>query len=119
MENKTAKEKLVHMFSEVDADIAARRELDPAADDQRDIDNEMEEDYNESEEGFRTRSIVSELEKQRTQIQRALEKIEDNSYGKCDSCNTAIGPDRMLAYPESIYCLDCQAKVDAQQSRSN
>src|SRR5215213_4227159 len=34
-------------------------------------------------------------------LERALAKLEDGSYGRCDSCGRAIAPGRLRAAPES------------------
>lgn len=40
-------------------------------------------------------------------VDRALAKIEDGSYGTCDSCGRPILPARLAAAPESVLCIDC------------
>ena len=40
-------------------------------------------------------------------IQAALNRIEDGSYGICDSCGKDIGEARLAALPEATRCVDC------------
>ena len=40
-------------------------------------------------------------------LKRALEKLEEGSYGRCDSCGDPIAPGRLEAAPESVLCIDC------------
>jgi DnaK suppressor protein len=40
-------------------------------------------------------------------LQRALAKLEEGSYGRCDSCGEPIAPARLEAAPESVLCIDC------------
>jgi DnaK suppressor protein len=40
-------------------------------------------------------------------LQRALAKIEEGSYGRCDKCGGPIAPARLEAAPESVLCIDC------------
>jgi DnaK suppressor protein len=40
-------------------------------------------------------------------LRRALEKVEDGSYGRCDRCGNPIAPARLEAVPESVLCIDC------------
>jgi DnaK suppressor protein len=40
-------------------------------------------------------------------VDRALAKLEDGSYGVCDSCGRPIPPARLRAAPESVICIDC------------
>ena len=40
-------------------------------------------------------------------IQAALSRIEDGSYGLCDSCGKDIGEARLAAVPEATRCVEC------------
>ena len=40
-------------------------------------------------------------------LRRALAKLEEGSYGRCDRCGGAIAPGRLEAAPESALCIDC------------
>ena len=40
-------------------------------------------------------------------IRRALERIEDGSYGECVRCGNEIAEGRLEARPEASLCIDC------------
>jgi DnaK suppressor protein len=40
-------------------------------------------------------------------LERALAKLEEGSYGRCDNCGGAIAPGRLEVAPESALCIDC------------
>jgi RNA polymerase-binding transcription factor len=40
-------------------------------------------------------------------LRRALAKVEEGSYGRCDRCGGPIAPARLEAAPESVLCIDC------------
>jgi DnaK suppressor protein len=40
-------------------------------------------------------------------LQRALAKLEEGSYGRCDSCGGPIAPGRLQVAPESALCITC------------
>lgn len=40
-------------------------------------------------------------------LQRALAKLDEGSYGRCDRCGSPIAPARLAAAPESVLCIDC------------
>lgn len=40
-------------------------------------------------------------------ILAALERIENGSYGTCDSCGESIGEARLKAIPEAARCVSC------------
>ncbi|HKN07901.1 MAG TPA: TraR/DksA family transcriptional regulator [Pseudomonadota bacterium] len=42
------------------------------------------------------------------QIDDALERLDEGSYGVCDSCGLEIGEERMEAMPFTRLCRDCQ-----------
>ena len=41
-------------------------------------------------------------------IQRALEKIEEGTYGICDATGKQISRGRLKAVPEAIYTIEAQ-----------
>ncbi len=41
-------------------------------------------------------------------IQAALEKIENGTYGICESCGEEISTARLEAYPTAKLCVNCQ-----------
>jgi RNA polymerase-binding protein DksA len=46
-------------------------------------------------------------------IDDALKKIEDGSYGTCEVCGRPIGAERLSAIPWARLCIDDQRKADA------
>ena len=51
--------------------------------------------------------IGTSLEVSEQRLLRALAKVEDGSYGTCDSCGKRIAPARLEVAPESVLCIDC------------
>ena len=50
---------------------------------------------------------AKELEAMLRDIERALAKIEDGTYGICDRCGRLIPEARLEARPWSVLCVDC------------
>ena len=46
------------------------------------------------------------------QIERALGKIEDGSYGHCESCSEMIGISRLKASPFTTLCIACKEEQE-------
>lgn len=46
-------------------------------------------------------------------IKTALAKIEDGTFGICESCDEEIGVDRLKARPVTSYCIRCKTKMEA------
>jgi DnaK suppressor protein len=42
------------------------------------------------------------------QIDEALNRIDDGTYGFCVNCGAVIGEKRLAAVPWSPHCVDCQ-----------
>jgi RNA polymerase-binding protein DksA len=42
----------------------------------------------------------------------AVERIEDGSYGICESCGSPIGKNRLLAFPRATLCVPCKSKQE-------
>ena len=51
----------------------------------------------------RIRDSLSELE-------RALKKFEEGTYGLCDNCGQSIVPARLEALPQATMCVNCKAQ---------
>ena len=47
-------------------------------------------------------------------IIKALEKIEDGTYGICTDCDKPIKPKRLEMYPNAERCLTCQEAFEDQ-----
>lgn len=54
--------------------------------------------------------IVDNLTKLLADVDQALVKVEDGTYGLCKSCGKEIGAARMEFRPTSRYCVDCKSR---------
>ncbi len=43
-----------------------------------------------------------------SKIERALHKLEEGSYGRCDKCGKPIGEGRLEVAPYASLCVDCK-----------
>ena len=46
------------------------------------------------------------------QVQRALGRLEDGTYGVCESCGNPIGKLRLMAFPRATLCLSCKQREE-------
>lgn len=46
------------------------------------------------------------------QIDRALERIDDGTYGSCDRCGKPIDAARIKALPHASLCMDCKRREE-------
>lgn len=54
--------------------------------------------------------IVDNLAKLLADVDQALQRVDEGTYGLCKACGKEIGEDRMEFRPTSRYCVDCKAK---------
>ena len=47
------------------------------------------------------------------QVDAALDKIRQNSYGLCEKCGEEIGEKRLEALPFARYCIACQEEEES------
>lgn len=61
----------------------------------------------EAVERITTTVTARALTKSVAQIDRALEKLDDGTYGVCDICGTEIPEERLEAIPATSLCVQC------------
>jgi DnaK suppressor protein len=69
-----------------------------------------EEEATESLELEKRLALEKQLRDQITEIDHALQKIKEGTYGLCDICGKPIAANRLEALPAAILCIDCKAK---------
>jgi DnaK suppressor protein len=52
-----------------------------------------------------------------SQIDRALERMAEGSYGRCDGCNKPINTLRLQAVPYATECINCARKAERASER--
>lgn len=45
-------------------------------------------------------------------IQQTLQRIDDGSYGRCETCGQSINPERLEALPYATQCIRCQERAE-------
>jgi DnaK suppressor protein len=45
-------------------------------------------------------------------INKALERLEEGTYGICEECGQQISEKRLQAMPFALYCVDCQRELE-------
>jgi RNA polymerase-binding protein DksA len=46
------------------------------------------------------------------EIDDALGRIQEGSYGQCEACEEVISRERLRAVPHARNCIDCQRKIE-------
>ena len=58
------------------------------------------------------RHVLADL----TEVDAALVRMREGSYGDCADCGIAIAPARLLAYPTARRCVSCQDAYEKKAS---
>ena len=56
-------------------------------------------------------SMEKALEVSLFNVNKALKKVEEGSYGTCEKCSAPINPRRLEAFPSATTCMECKRKV--------
>ena len=110
---KTIKEMLLKKREDLVLEIARRSKASTAsaAQDIGDILDSVSEE--------RTREldlILTDREKRKlAQIDDALDRIEENTYGLCEECGVKIPKARLKVLPFATYCVECQEKNEREE----
>ena len=66
-------------------------------------------------ETFEQEKAVSMLEQHQAEladIDRALKRLEDGSYGRCEACGKEIPAERLEARPAARFCIEDQKSIE-------
>lgn len=58
---------------------------------------------------FNDIGVGTSLETGLARTERALAKLDEGTYGLCDSCGQPIAERRLRAMPDVVLCIDCAA----------
>jgi len=101
---KEFEEQLKKSQTEIEAELKSLGEVPEMGSDIDAFDTETDE-----AEGYSTNLGIKKTMKDRLQeIERALDKIKNNSYGQCEKCGMGIELEVLKASPESRYCKMCK-----------
>jgi len=104
-ELKAEREKLVHQLAEL------------GANEQGDLTGDVEfgEGFADAAAATAERSevlsLVDNLKTLLGDVDAALGKVDDGTYGYCEKCGNEIGADRLEFRPTSTRCVDCKSKA--------
>lgn len=57
-------------------------------------------------------SILEQHQADLADVERALKRLDDGAYGKCEACGKDIPEERLEARPAARYCLEDQKLVE-------
>lgn len=101
------RDKLVKLIEDAEHDLAGlmRDAGDGAGHDQADMGaTSFERDHE--------LTVVNNERDMVAQIDRALARIHDGTYGVCESCGQPIGKMRLMAFPRATLCMSCKQREE-------
>lgn len=60
-------------------------------------------------------SILDSVEGELADVEHALQRIDDGTYGTCEACGKTIDDDRLEALPATRFCVDDQVQAEREQ----
>ncbi|HET7093310.1 MAG TPA: TraR/DksA C4-type zinc finger protein [Thermomicrobiales bacterium] len=84
--------------------------------DEGSLGNHIGDDGSSVTEAERISTLSDGLEDLLAQVNAALQRIEQGTYGKCQRCGKTIAPERLEAFPYVMYCIDCQAAIERENA---
>ena len=55
-------------------------------------------------------ALAAKLRDTLEEVDQALDKLGEGTYGACEGCGQPIDPVRLEAMPATRYCIDCASK---------
>jgi len=83
------------------AEMQRDRLTDSAGDDQADTGTKTFEREQEI-------SLANNILERINQVERAVERLDEGSYGWCERCGNAIPVERLAAFPSATLCVSCK-----------
>ena len=62
-------------------------------------------------------SILEQVEAELADVEHALERLENGTYGTCEACGRPIDEARLEAQPATRFCVDDQAAAEREARR--
>ncbi|NBU20926.1 RNA polymerase-binding protein DksA [bacterium] len=51
------------------------------------------------------------------QIDEAIKRLDEGSFGECERCGESISEGRIEAFPFTTLCIDCKAELESEEHR--
>jgi RNA polymerase-binding protein DksA len=78
------------------------------------VDQHPADDASELFEREKNLAVRRTLEVSLHEVNDALHKFEQGTYGRCERCGQPIAEKRLRALPGATHCIECQAKLEKQ-----
>lgn len=77
--------------------------------------NHLADDATDIAEQERDLALIGTLQERMREVDRALERLDEGTYGVCERCGQAIPAERLEVRPFATLCVNCQSQADRQR----
>ncbi len=60
----------------------------------------------------KTLSLINNLRERLLNVEHAIQRVEDGTYGTCEMCGVEIPEARLELIPEAALCVNCASKME-------
>lgn len=118
---ETLRKRLEARKSEIENDVSymanEMRAIGIEQDDENgSLGNHSAEDGSSIAEAERIVTVTEDIQYILAQVNSALERMNDGTYGKCLRCGKPIAEARLEACPYVGHCIECQALIEREQA---
>lgn len=114
MDTERARKQLLSLLADLDRSAKTLREERPGGSDElANYDQHPADAATNLSDADRAEALVEATDRQRAQVQEALQRIEDGAYGSCVNCGRTLPDERLEARPEAARCIECQEQLEA------
>ncbi|MGH2559295.1 MAG: TraR/DksA family transcriptional regulator [Thermomicrobiales bacterium] len=78
--------------------------------------NHLGDDGSSVMEQERISTVSADLTEVIQQIDGALSRMDDGSYGVCQRCGNPVNEERLEAFPYVAHCIECQSYLERQHA---
>jgi DnaK suppressor protein len=114
---QTLERRRTEIQGEIDRMAVEVRSLGVDQDDEKgSLGNHLADDGSNVMEAERLSTISGDIQDILVQINSALERMDDGTYGSCLRCGKPINPERLEAFPYVAYDIECQSILEREHA---
>ena len=114
---QTLERRRTEIQGEIDRMAVEVRSLGVDQDDEKgSLGNHLADDGSNVMEAERLSTISGDIQDILVQINSALDRMDDGTYGSCLRCGKPINPERLEAFPYVAYDIECQSILEREHA---
>ena len=109
--NEATKRRLLDERVRLQNQLAVYKSEDPLLDPEQNTSNTIDDVITVAEGHDRIVATRLELKQRLAEVEAALKKIDESTYGICEKCGGKISKERLEVLPTARFCLNCESKA--------